>query len=90
MEGYYVIPSEPFECPSVCTSFPCSNFSTFRPIFFKFCIGIDIEEEWFGIANGLISFGNNRVMALDLCTICVFPQYLQTKWMNFDKILYMH
>ena len=26
---------------------------------------IDIREEWFGIANGLISLINNRVMALD-------------------------
>ena len=21
---------------------------------------------------------------------CVFPQYLPNKWMNFDKILYIH
>ena len=26
---------------------------------------IDIREEWLGIANGLNSFINNRVMALD-------------------------
>ena len=30
-------------------------------------MGIDIREEWLGIANGLISFINNRVMAIDLC-----------------------
>ena len=27
--GYYVIPSEPFECPSVSTSFPDSTLSSF-------------------------------------------------------------
>ena len=64
-----------FECPSsirlsVSTSFPCSNFSTFWPIFFKLCIDIGIGEEWYGIANGLISFWNNRVMALDVCQKC--------------------
>ena len=29
------------------------------------------------IANGLISFRNNRIMALDLRKKGVFPQYLQ-------------
>ena len=56
-----------FECPSVCpsvclsvrASFPCSNFSTIWPIFFKLCIDIGIGEEWYGIASGLISFWNN-------------------------------
>ena len=56
-----------FECPSVrpsvclsvSASFPCSNFSTFWPIFFKFCIDIGIGEEWFWIAVGLISFRKN-------------------------------
>ena len=28
---------------------------------------IDIREEWFGIANGLNSLINNRIMALDWC-----------------------
>ena len=50
---------------SVSASFPDSNLSSFRPIFFKLCI--DIGEEWFGIANGLNSFINNRIMALDWC-----------------------
>ena len=59
--GYYIIPSELFECPSVSASFPGSNLSIFWPNFFKLCIGIDIWEEWYGIANGLISFRNNRV-----------------------------
>ena len=68
-----------FECPSVSrlsvrlsvsASFPCSNFSTFWPIFFKLCIDIGIGEEWYGIASGLISFWNNRVMALDVCKKC--------------------
>ena len=67
MAGYYVIHSEPFEClsihPSVRASFPIS--SIFTRIFLQLCIGIDIEDEWFGIADELISFINNRVMALD-------------------------
>ena len=53
--------------PSVSASFPCSNFRIFWPIFFKLCIDIGIGQEWYGIANGLISFWNNRVMALDVC-----------------------
>ena len=36
--------------PSISTSFPCSNFSTFWPIFFKFCIDTSIGEEWYWIA----------------------------------------
>ena len=52
--GYYVIPSEPFECPLVSSSvralFPDSNFSSFWPIFFKLCMDIDIRQEWFGMA----------------------------------------
>ena len=68
-----------FECPSVrpssvrlsvSASFPCSNFSIIWPIFFKLCIDIGIGEEWYGIASGLISFWNNRVMALDVCQKC--------------------
>ena len=55
---------------SVSASFPCSNFSTFWPIFLKLCIDIGIGEEWYGIASGLISFWNNRVMALDVCQKC--------------------
>ena len=79
--GHYVLPSELWVSvrpssvclsvrPSVSASFPCSNFSTFWPIFFKLCIDIDIGEEWYGIASGLISFWNNRVMALDVCQKC--------------------
>ena len=83
--GYYVIPSElwvsvrpsvrrpsvrPPVCPSVNASFPCSSFSTFWPIFFKLCIDIGVGEEWYGIASRLISFWNNRVMALDVCQKC--------------------
>ena len=55
---------------SVSTSFPCSNFSTFWPIFFKLCIDIGIGEEWYRVASGLISFWNNRVLALDVCQKC--------------------
>ena len=61
----------------LCASFPCSIFSTFLPIFFKLCIGIGIGQEWYGIASGIISFRNNRVMALDLCPKCIFGQYLK-------------
>ena len=71
---------------SISASFPGSNFSIFWLIFFKLHIGSDIREEWYGIANGLISFRNNRVMALDLWKKFVYPQYLQNKWMNFVKI----
>ena len=52
---------------SVSASFPDSNLSSFWQIFSKLCMDIDIREEWFGIANGLNSFLNNRVMALDWC-----------------------
>ena len=51
--------------PSVSASFPDSNLRSFLPIFFKLCMDIDIEEEWFGIASGLNLFINNRVIALD-------------------------
>ena len=75
--GYYVRPSEVWVSVhlsiirlSVSASFPCSNFSTFWPIFFKLCTDIGIGEEWYGIASGLISFWNNRVMALDVCQKC--------------------
>ena len=66
--GYYVIPSENFECPrltSVSALFPDSNLSSFLPIFFKLCMDIGNGEEGFEIANGLNLFINNRVMALD-------------------------
>ena len=49
---------------SVSALFPCSNFSTFWPIFSKFCIDIGIGEEWYEIASGPISFWNSRVIAL--------------------------
>ena len=42
----------------LCALFPCSYFSTFLPIFYKPCIDIGIEEEWYGIASGLILFRN--------------------------------
>ena len=53
--------------PFVRASFPDSNLSSFWPIFFKLCMDIDIGVDWFGIANGLNLFINNRVMALDWC-----------------------
>ena len=52
--------------------FPDSNLSSFWQIFFKLCVHIDIREEWFGIANGLNSFINTRVMALDWCKMCFY------------------
>ena len=42
-------------------------------------IDIGIGEEWYGIASGIISFRNNRVMALDLCPKCSFGQYLKNE-----------
>ena len=96
--GYYVISSEPFECPSVhpsfhsyvrpsiSTSFPDSNLSSFWLIFFKLCMDIDIWEEWFGIANGPKFMCKQQSYGPWLMQNCVFPQYLQNKWMNFDKI----
>ena len=74
----------------LCASFPCSNFCTLLPIFFKLCIDIGIGEEWYRTASGIISFRNNRVMALDLCPKCIFGQYLKNEWTNFNKILHMH
>ena len=52
---------------SVNASFPDSYLSSFLPLFFQLCMDIDIREELFGISNGLISFINNKVIALDLC-----------------------
>ena len=48
-------------------------------------MGIGIGDMWFGFANELISFINNRVMALDSCKNCIFAQYLLNKWREFDK-----
>ena len=56
--------------PSVCLSalrFRALTLVHFDLLFFKLCIDIGIGEEWYGVANGLISFWNNRVMALDVC-----------------------
>ena len=74
----------------LCALFPCSNFSTFLPVFFKLCIVLGIGEEWYGIASGIISFRNNRVLALDLCPKCFFGQYVKNWWTNFNKVLHMH
>ena len=78
---YYVIPSEKI-CVSVRqrASFPDSNLRSFWPIFFKLCI--DIGEEWFGISNGLNSFINNWVMALDWCKMCFSSIWY---WQNVGK-----
>ena len=62
-----------------CASFSCSKLSTFLPIFFKLYLDIGIGEEWYGIVSGIISFRNNRVMALDLCPKCIFGQYLKNE-----------
>ena len=64
--------------PSVSDLFPDSNLSSFWPICFKPFIDIDIGEEWFGIANGLNLFINNRVMALDWCTYVFFLHIFRT------------
>ena len=43
-----------------------------------------------GLQVGIISFRNNRVMALDLCPKCIFGQYLKNKQTHFNKNLHMH
>ena len=82
-------------CPSVSASFPDSNLSSFWPIFFKLCKDIDTREEWFGIANGLNSFINNRVRALDWCKNVFFLNIFRTNgwiliqfciWIDIYKI----
>ena len=83
-------------CPSVSASFPDSNLSSFWPIFFKLCMDIDIRKEWFGIGNGLNSFINNRVMALDLCKNVFFLNIFRTngwiliKFCSFIDIYKIH
>ena len=47
--------------------------------FFKLCIDTDIREGRYGIASGIISLRNNRVMALDLFPKCIFGQYLKNE-----------
>ena len=69
-------------CPSVSASFPDTNLSSFWPIFFKLRMDIDIGEEWFGIAKGLNSFINNRVMTLDWCKNVVSGL---VTWVVFDR-----
>ena len=54
------------------------NLSSFWSIFIKLCMDIDIREEWFGIANGLNSFINNRVMAVDWCKNVFFLNIFRT------------
>ena len=68
-----------FVCLSVCTSFLDSNSSSFWPIFFNFCMDIDIREEWFGIADGLNSFLNSRVMDFDWCKN-TYPEQMDEFW----------
>ena len=73
--------------PSISASFPCSNFNTFWPIFFKLCIDIGIKEEWYEIASGLISFWNNRVMALDVCQKCFVLRFHALTLVPFYRFL---
>ena len=86
----HVIPSELWVSirPSVSASFPCSNFSTFWPIFFTLCIDIGIGEEWYGIASGLISFWNNRVMAFDVCQKCFALRFRALTLVPFLSIFF--
>ena len=70
---------------SICLSARCPSAlrfqtltSSFWLIFFKLCMDIDIREEWFGIANGLNMFINNRVMALDWCKNLFFLSIFRT------------
>ena len=72
--------------PSVSALFPDSNLNSFWLIFFKLCMDIDIGEEWFGIANGLNLFINNRVMALDWCKNVFFLNIFRTNGWIVIKI----
>ena len=47
--------------PSVSALCPISYFSIHWQIFFELCICIDIGNELFGIANGLISYIYNKI-----------------------------
>ena len=47
---------------------------------------IDIRKEWFGIANGLNSFINNRVMALDYCKNVFFLNIFRTNGWSLIKL----
>ena len=95
--GYYVIPSEPFECPfvrlsirpSIRASFPDSNLSSFWPIFFKFCMEIDIREEWFGMAMDFFCQFWTALRPL-FGVRFFYAQYLVNWFVDFDQILYMH
>ena len=49
-------------------SFRALTLVAFDP--FKLCIDVGIREEWYGIVTGLISFRNNKIMALDVCQKC--------------------
>ena len=67
LQVFFIIPRHTYIPPkilsvrlSVSASFPDSNLSSVWPIFLKLCMDIDIREEWFGIANGLNAFINNK------------------------------
>ena len=79
----FVIPSKPFWASVHPQRFVSrlSNLSSFWPIFFKLCVDIDIGEEWFGIADGLNLYINNRVMALYWCKNVFFLSIFRTnRW----------
>ena len=66
-----------FKVPSIWHPSVCPSTLHFRALtlvlfalFSSNCIDIGIGEGWYGIASGLISFWNNRVMALDVCQKC--------------------
>ena len=71
-------------------SFPDSNLSSFWPLFFKLYMDINIREEWFGIANGLHSFINNRVMTLDWFKKVLFLSIFRTNgWILIKVCIYI-
>ena len=86
MAGYYVTP---FEFPSArpSTSYPISNWSI-SDGFSSLCMGIGIEDIWFGIANEQRSFINYRVKGLDSCKKMHFRSISLNKWKDFDKIMF--
>ena len=52
MSRYYVIPFDVFPSVRPCSPFPIDNLGIYSRNFFKFCIHIVIDDEWYGIVNG--------------------------------------
>ena len=75
-------------------SFPLNILRTSGQNFTKVCIRIDTDKIKLGIATHHVSHICNRVMVLDRCQNffqnVVSAQYLESKSIEFDQILYAH